>query len=76
MDHTRTMDPAEYLKKPLEYRLPKFGLATTYLIAKEDFFFVYPNDYNEYIRRFNNSFQHGGISLEELVVPIAVMTPK
>ncbi|MEW5925299.1 MAG: bifunctional response regulator/alkaline phosphatase family protein [Candidatus Zixiibacteriota bacterium] len=64
------------IKKPEEYRLPKFGLATTYLIAKEDFFFVYPNNYNEYIRQFSNSFQHGGISLEEMVVPIAVMTPR
>jgi CheY-like chemotaxis protein len=64
------------IKNPSEYRLPEFGLATTYLIAKEDFFFVYPNNYNEYIRQFNNSFQHGGISLEEMVVPIAVMTPK
>jgi len=64
------------IKKPEQYRLPKFGLATTYLIAKEDFFFVYPNNYNDYIRQFSNSFQHGGISLEEMVVPIAVMTPK
>ena len=64
------------IKKPEEYRLPKFSLATTYLIAKEDFFFVYPNNYNEYVRQFNNSFQHGGISLEEMVVPIAVMTPR
>jgi len=64
------------IKKPNDYRLPEFGLATTYLIAKEDFFFVYPNNYNEYIRQFNNSFQHGGLSLEEMVIPIAVMTPK
>ncbi|PKK84159.1 MAG: PglZ domain-containing protein [candidate division Zixibacteria bacterium HGW-Zixibacteria-1] len=64
------------IKKPEDYRLPKFGLATTYLIAKEDYFFVYPNNYNEYIRQFSNSFQHGGISLEEMVVPVAVMTPR
>ncbi len=64
------------IKNPSQYRLPEFGLATTYLIAKEDFFFVYPNNYNEYIRQYNNSFQHGGISLEEMVVPIAIMSPK
>ena len=64
------------IKNPSQYRLPEFGLATTYLIAKEDYFFVYPNNYNEYIRQYNNSFQHGGISLEEMVVPIAVMSPK
>ncbi|MFH2036583.1 MAG: response regulator [Candidatus Zixiibacteriota bacterium] len=71
-------DPKEswLIKKPAEYHLPSFSLATTYLIAKEDFYFVYPNNYNEFIRQFNNSFQHGGISLEEMIVPIAVMTPK
>jgi len=64
------------IKNPEEYHLPKFSLATTYLIAKEDYFFVYPNNYNEYVRQFSDSFQHGGISLEEMVVPIAVMTPR
>jgi len=64
------------IKKPKEYRLPVFTLATTYIIAKQDFYFVYPNRYNEYIRQFQNSFQHGGISLEEMVVPISVLTPK
>lgn len=64
------------IKHPEEYRFPKFGLATTYLIAKEDFYFVYPNNYKEYIKQYSNSFQHGGISLEEMVVPVAVMTPK
>lgn len=64
------------IKKPEDFRLPRFNLATTYIIAKEDFYFVYPNKYNEYIRQFQNSFQHGGISLEEMVVPIITMTPK
>lgn len=64
------------IKKPEQYRLPKFSLATTYIIAKEDYYFVYPNKYNEYIRQFQNSFQHGGISLEELVVPIVTLTPR
>ncbi|SYZ72787.1 Response regulator [Candidatus Zixiibacteriota bacterium] len=64
------------VKNPAEFRLPRFNLATTYIIAKEDYYFVYPNKYNEYIRQFQNSFQHGGISLEEMVVPIAVLTPR
>jgi hypothetical protein len=64
------------VKNPDEYRLPRFNLATTYIIAKEDYYFVYPNKYNEYIRQFQNSFQHGGVSLEEMVVPIAVLTPR
>ncbi|MDX9856178.1 MAG: bifunctional response regulator/alkaline phosphatase family protein [candidate division Zixibacteria bacterium] len=64
------------IKKPKEWRLPMFSLATTFIIAKEDYYFVYPNNYNEMVRQFQNSFQHGGISLEEMVVPVAVMTPK
>ncbi|HWR83024.1 MAG TPA: response regulator [Candidatus Deferrimicrobium sp.] len=71
-------DPKEsvLIKKPGEWRLPEFSLATTYILAKEDYYFVYPNNYNEMVRQFQNSFQHGGISLEEMVVPVAVLTPK
>ncbi len=64
------------IKNPEDYRLPKFSLATTYIIAKQDFYFVYPNRYNEFVKQFQNSFQHGGISLEEMVIPISVLTPK
>ena len=64
------------IKKPEEWKLPSLTLATTYIIAKEDFYFVYPNNYNEMVRLFQNSFQHGGISLEEMVVPVAVLNPK
>ncbi|MDH4158250.1 MAG: PglZ domain-containing protein, partial [candidate division Zixibacteria bacterium] len=64
------------IKKPGEWNLPSFTIATTYIIAKEDYYFVYPNKYNEMVRLFQNSFQHGGISLEEMVVPIAVLNPK
>lgn len=64
------------IKKPEVWRLPQLSLATTYIIAKEDFYFVYPNNYNEMVRQFQNSFQHGGISLEEMVVPLAVLTPR
>ncbi len=71
-------DPKEsvLIKKPQQWRLPAFSLATTYILAKEDFYFVYPNNYNEMVRQFQNSFQHGGISLEEMVVPVAVLTPR
>jgi DNA-binding response OmpR family regulator len=71
-------DPKESLiiKKPAEWRLPMFSLATTFIVAKEDFYFVYPNNYNEMVRLFQNSFQHGGISLEEMIVPLVTLTPK
>lgn len=64
------------IKNPDRYRLPSFGLATTYIVAREDFYFVYPNRYNEYQRQFQNSFQHGGFSMDELILPIAVLKPK
>ncbi len=64
------------IKKPEKWRLPSLSLATTFIIAKEDFYFVYPNNYNEMVRQFQNSFQHGGISIEEMVVPLAILTPK
>jgi len=64
------------IKKPKEWRLPMLSLATTFILAKEDFFFVYPNNYNEMVRQFHNSFQHGGISLEEMVVAVATLTPR
>jgi CheY-like chemotaxis protein len=71
-------DPKDSLliKKPEQWRLPSFSLATTYIIAKEDFYFVYPNNYNEMVRQFQNSFQHGGISIEEMIVPVATLTPR
>lgn len=64
------------IKKPEQWRLPKFTLATTYLLAREDFYFVYPNNYNEMVRQFQNSFQHGGMSIDEQVVPLAILTPR
>lgn len=64
------------IKKPEEWRLPMFTISSTFLIAKDDYYFVYPNNYNEMVRRFQNSFQHGGISLEEMIVPVAVLNPK
>jgi len=64
------------IKDPRVYRLPMYGLATTYIFAKEDYYFVYPTNYHEYEREYRNSFQHGGISLEEMILPLAVLHPK
>ena len=61
------------IKEPKQYRLPVFGPQFNYLIAKDDVYFVYPNEAHKYRARFQNSFQHGGISMEELLVPVAVM---
>lgn len=64
------------IKNPKEFRLPVWGLATTYVIAREDYYFVYPTNYSEYRRQYQNSFQHGGISLDEMILPIITLEPK
>jgi DNA-binding response OmpR family regulator len=71
-------DPKEsvLILDPKAWRLPRFTMSTTYLLAKDDFFFVFPTNFNEYQRKFANTFQHGGISLPEMVLPVATLTPK
>jgi hypothetical protein len=64
------------IKKPKEYRLPVWGLATTYVIAREDYYFVYPTNLSEYRRQYRNSFQHGGISLDEVILPVVTLQNK
>ncbi len=64
------------IKDPLEYKLPRYTISTTYIIAKEDYYFVYPTKYSEYEKEYKGSFQHGGISLEEMILPVVTMTPK
>ena len=64
------------INKPKEYKLPAYSLNTTYIIAKEDFYFVYPTKFHQYQRQYKNSFQHGGISMEEMILPLAVMRPR
>ena len=65
-----------YIDDPKQYKLPTGNLGKNYIIAKEDYYFVYPNQYNEYTRQFRGGFQHGGISPGELIIPIATMTPR
>ena len=58
------------LKNPSDYYLPKSSDGENYIIAKSDSFFVYPNDYNYYKKTFENTYQHGGLSIDEMVIPI------
>jgi CheY-like chemotaxis protein len=57
-------------------RLPAGGLGMTYVVAVEDYFFVYPTKLREYQARYRNSFLHGGISPEEMIVPLVSLTPR
>jgi DNA-binding response OmpR family regulator len=67
---------AIYIKNPQEYQLPKRGVTVNYIIAKEDYYFVYPTDYHKYLTHYKDTFQHGGISMEEMILPVITMEPK
>ncbi|MCL2562311.1 MAG: PglZ domain-containing protein [Rikenellaceae bacterium] len=64
------------ITKPEEVQLPKGNLTSTYVFAYNRDFLVYPNNSNQFIRYYRNTFQHGGISMEEMIVPFIVMSPK
>lgn len=59
-----------------ELRLPPGGLKQTYVLCREDFFFVYPTKLREYQKRYRDSFLHGGVSPDEMVLPAALLTPR
>ncbi|MBD3748359.1 MAG: PglZ domain-containing protein [Sphingobacteriales bacterium] len=57
------------VKNPSDAMLPKLHVSSSYIFAKEDTYFVYQNNYNQFVNYFNETFQHGGISLEEVIIP-------
>jgi hypothetical protein len=67
---------AIYVKNPKDYKLPQRNFNVNYIIAKEDFYFVYPTNYHKYLAYYRDSFQHGGISLEEMILPVVRLDPK
>lgn len=64
------------MAEPEEFMLPKARSTMNFIIAKENFYFVYPTKYRQYEKQFYGSFQHGGISLEEMILPIAHLVPR
>jgi hypothetical protein len=64
------------INKPEEVHLPVSYLSSSYAFATSDHFLVYPNNYNYYANHYKNTFQHGGISMEEMLIPIAGLVPK
>jgi hypothetical protein len=67
---------AMQISDPSDYKLPKLGITVNNIIAKEDYYFVYPTDFHYYLQRYKDSFQHGGISLEEMIIPIVELDPR
>jgi CheY-like chemotaxis protein len=57
------------VKNPQDIFLPRTNISSSYIFAKEDSFFAYPNNFNYYVNYYRNTFQHGGVSLEEMLVP-------
>ena len=63
------------ISKPEIIGLPRFHVSGKYVFACENDFFAYPNNYNYYVNYYKDTFQHGGISLEEMIVPFISLTP-
>lgn len=61
---------------PKTIHLPSINMSSSFIFAKGDLFFAYPNNYNHYVSYYRNTFQHGGVSLEEMIIPFAVLSPR
>ena len=64
------------ITQPEQYMLPDMRYEKNYILAKEDYYFVYANQFNDCKHQFNGGFQHGGISMEEMILPCAILEPK
>lgn len=64
------------ISKPEAFGLPRRAVTDRYIFCRESDFFAYPNNFNYYVSYYRNTFQHGGISFEEMLVPIVQLTPK
>ena len=64
------------IKKPERFGLPAPNVSSTYIFSSNRDFFAYPNNYNHYVQYYTDTFQHGGISMEEMLIPIITLTAK
>ncbi|TSE11546.1 MULTISPECIES: PglZ domain-containing protein [Aquimarina] len=61
---------------PKDIHLPSINMSSSFIFAKGDYFFAYPNNYNHYVSYYRNTYQHGGVSLEEMIIPFIVLNPR
>ena len=64
------------IKQPKLAHLPACHLSSTYIFTTGNDFFAYPNNYNHYVKYYKDTFQHGGVSLEEMIIPLVTLEPK
>jgi CheY-like chemotaxis protein len=64
------------IKNPNDIYLPKLNVSSSYIFCKRNDFFAYPNNYNYYVNYYKNTFQHGGISMEEIMIPYIELKPR
>ena len=64
------------MKNPSEYFLPSQNINSKYIFAKEDLYFIYNNNYNRFVNLFKDTYQHGGISMEEMLIPLITLNSK
>ncbi|MBT6809310.1 MAG: bifunctional response regulator/alkaline phosphatase family protein [Flavobacteriales bacterium] len=64
------------IERPEDFYLPKQNVSSKYIFAKEDMYFVYQNNYNKFVNTYKNTYQHGGISLEEMLIPVVTLKSK
>ena len=64
------------IKNPEKFGLPSLNISSTYIFATENDFFAYPNNFNYYVGYYKDTFQHGGISMEEMIIPLVTLTKK
>ena len=62
--------------QPNKIGLPSVSINSPFIFAKEDLFFAYPNNYNHFVNYYRNTYQHGGVSLEEMIIPCVTYDPK
>jgi CheY-like chemotaxis protein len=64
------------IRKPMDFQLPDDGVNKNYVLAREDYYFVYPTRFHEFERQYRGSLQHGGVSVEEMILPLMTLRPR
>lgn len=69
-------DDVFWIDRPERFGLPSPNISTRYALCKGSDYFCYPNNYSHYVQYYRHTLQHGGISMQEMIIPLVVMTPK